>query len=380
MNAPTSKKVLIKTLNLHNGNYGGILQNYALQQVLASLGFNAWTDASLHPGLDKKLKHAMKPLARRFALPSRLPVSLAGHYVNAELDDFIGAEIRTCDLYGVRGPRASTLAGFDAFVAGSDQIWRHDYTSVTANLLDFADGLDVPKIAYAGSFGTSGMDGYTQQLMTRSRHLAQQLTAISVREASAVQLCASEWGVEATHVLDPTMLLEPATYDALIMERPSRAPTGNYVFDYTLDASPASKDFTSRVADRIRADVRHGMPPWPPSFSAAKRSPATYAKPSVREWLRGFRDAEFVVTDSFHGTVFSILFERPFVSVLNSSRGAERFHSLLTMFGLQDRLVGDGNVSQDLSLAPDWSRVRERLDAERATSLAFLCSALGASS
>lgn len=95
--------------------------------------------------------------------------------------------------------------------------------------------------------------------------------------------------------------------------------------------------------------------------------------PPVEEWIRGFMDAEFVVTDSFHGTVFSIIFNKPFISIANESRGTTRFTSLLKLFQLEDKLVhslSDFNLTGYKEI--NWENVNSILEREKTSSIQFL--------
>jgi hypothetical protein len=97
--------------------------------------------------------------------------------------------------------------------------------------------------------------------------------------------------------------------------------------------------------------------------------------PCPSQWLKGFQDAEFIITDSFHGTVFSILNNKPFIALGNEMRGMSRFKSLLRMFGLQDRLVLSPSLERTKSLIDrdiDWLKVNSILDRERAKALNYL--------
>lgn len=96
-----------------------------------------------------------------------------------------------------------------------------------------------------------------------------------------------------------------------------------------------------------------------------------FIQPSVEKWLRAFMDARFVITDSFHACVFSILFHKPFIVMGNEYRGNTRFDSLLNMFGLTDRLVTDGQVRPE-HFEPLPASVYHKLDEWRQSSLAFL--------
>ena len=98
-------------------------------------------------------------------------------------------------------------------------------------------------------------------------------------------------------------------------------------------------------------------------------------KPSVEKWLRGFYDAKFVITDSFHACVFSIIFHKQFVVVGNKERGMSRFESLLEMFGLEDRLVNIGDDISSLSKI-DYVAVDKIYDTLKEESKSFLFNAL----
>lgn len=97
--------------------------------------------------------------------------------------------------------------------------------------------------------------------------------------------------------------------------------------------------------------------------------------PNPAAWLRGFEGAKFVVTDSFHGTAFSILHNIPFIAIGNVARGLSRFQSLLKMFGLEDRLVKDinsVNIDNFAEKEIDWERVNVVLEKEREKAVGFL--------
>src|SRR5690606_8729783 len=97
--------------------------------------------------------------------------------------------------------------------------------------------------------------------------------------------------------------------------------------------------------------------------------------PSPAIWLRGFQDARFVITDSFHGTVFSILHNIPFIAIGNVRRGLSRFESLLQMFGLENRFLLEYNnekINEILNNEIDWPKVNQTLEMERAKAMNFL--------
>ena len=365
----------ILTLPLHT-NYGGILQAYALQTALGRLGHDAAV-------IDIRQKPLRLPLWRMpVKYGRRILRNLAGHpypilferkynrerlAVRRYTDKFIARHIhlRSYDGYEDIAP-----SDFDAIVVGSDQVWRRNYfPDIRTAYLGFAEGWELRRMAYAASFGTDVWE-YSKSETADCARLLHGFSAVSVREAAGVDLCRRHLGVEAQHVLDPTMLLKPADYERLL-DGARTQPSGGSLMVYMLDDSQAKADVVAAVAAaggllpfRINSRVEDINAPLEERI-----------QPPVEQWLRGFVDAGFVVTDSFHACVFSILFNKPFIAVGNKSRGLSRFTSLLGMFGLGDRLIC-GAAGQDaellLSKEIDWKDVNSRLDAYVRQSETFL--------
>jgi len=223
--------------------------------------------------------------------------------------------------------------------------------------LDFWPDFSGKRIAYAASFGGSEWI-YTEEQEKTCGNLAKKFNAISVREASGVQLCKEHFGVEATHVLDPTLLLTMNDYESLLSE-PKRVT--DTLLAYVLDASPEKTAFLEHIAERLSLKLK----------IKGANDDITWEE-SIESWLSEIRNAGFVVTDSFHGTVFSILFHRPFLSIVNKRRGAERFTSLLKELELSKRLIYDVTMFNLENHTIDWAEVDLRLAKERDQSLIFL--------
>lgn len=377
-----SMKVLIRTRPLTQGNYGGILQAYALQQVLDQLGHDTVTDVTTGAA-PSPFKSRVKGLSKRAILQAPFVKRGKPEWVeqivreerNAEIMRFVKEQLDTVELYDRRGSvRPEVLQNVGAFVVGSDQVWRAAFGRIPSYLLDFLDDTDPrPRVAYAASFGTDSLSEYAPDLLRTTRPLAQRLDAISVREASGRDLCEKAWGVEAEHVLDPTMLLEADHYRALLN---GHAPltTSRFVAAYVLDQDPQVQPQLEAVHTALSCELTSLLPALPASLRAYRANTSQYARPSIEQWLAAIDSAEFFITDSFHGTVFAILMETPFISIVNHSRGAARFESLLSMVGLQDRLVQPGApiARHLLEESINWTRIRSQLDSLRQHSLTFL--------
>ena len=188
---------------------------------------------------------------------------------------------------------------------------------------------------------------------------------MSVREDVAVGMCEEWFGYEgASHVLDPVMLLDADVYRTLGAGA-AEHPCKGKVMTYFLDPSHEKDCVVDFIADITGKNV----------VQTAQGD----VVPPVEQWLAGFCDADYVVTDSFHGCVLSILLHKRFVAVGNSLRGMARMSSLMSMFGLDGRLVQGIDPEDDgeywLS-EPDWDAVDSVLEEQRSKSFAFLKAAL----
>lgn len=371
-------KIGILTLPLHT-NYGGILQAYALQTILENMGhevvvFDTPNEFSLPPLWKLPICFAKRILMKCLGKQQKVFVErhlnherrVIAQNIQPFVDTYIHRKV-------IRGFQELKATDYDAIVVGSDQVWRAIYFSpmwfhlpLDNAFLAFAENWNIKRLSYAASFGTDKWE-YTEEETARCKKLLGKFSAISVREEAGVDLCREYFNVSAQHVLDPTMLLSREDYIALFKKSKTHPSKGNLLV-YVLDETP---EMNSLLDNIIRQ--RQLMP-----FAVNNPYEADESKPleervklSVESWLRGFYDAEFVVTDSFHACVFSIIFKKQFVVVGNKSRGMSRFESLLKMFGLEDRLVNekaDINTLQSI----DYNKVYSLYNDLKEKSLCFL--------
>lgn len=232
----------------------------------------------------------------------------------------------------------------EALVVGSDQVWRPIYNyDVSDCFLKFAQGLSVKRVAYAASFGTDAWE-FTDAQTSECAALAKQFDGISVREKSGVGLCKDHLGVSAVHVLDPTLLLQAEDYAVLCKDIPQRKP---FIFAYILDENEEKLNSIKRFAEQ------RGLPYYIKSADGG-----VSMKDTIELWLSYFRDAAFVITDSFHGTAFSINFNKDFYVYGNAQRGNSRFDSLLGQLGLQDRII-KGKIPTETDNSIDWNKINQ---------------------
>ncbi len=349
-------------------NYGGILQNYALQYTLKQFGHNPVTiDWNASNSIKEELWRNKQRLLYSLGVegiekPIYFPNKNDSRAISKYTDYFINKYIeKTEKITKEKGfKKVVDKLGCKALIVGSDQVWRPGYNGFPkAMFLEFAQEMIVKRIAYAASFGSSKWE-YTSQMTTICSMLAKKFDIITVREDSGVLLCKEYLGVEAQHVLDPTMLLNKDEYENLVYTEKEPQSLGD-LFHYILDPSAEKNSLINEASNN------QGLTPFTimPKCQAENRSRWDVKHrindcvfPSVTSWLRGFMDAKMVIVDSFHGAVFSIIFNKPFWIIENSNRGNARFESLLGTFNLKDRLISLKDIPQIEWNAPvDWASV-----------------------
>ena len=249
-------------------------------------------------------------------------------------------------------------------MVGSDQCWRPCYNAFLPSMfLDFVLDKQVKRIAYAASFGTDKWE-FTPQQTAVCAPLAKKFDMVSVREDSGVKLCKEHLGVDAVHVLDPTMLLTKEDYIQLI-ENEKEPKSDGTLFNYILDPDAKKSAFIHKVAKANGLKAFQVLPKCQAEIRTkedVKKRIEDCVFPGVTTWLRAFMDAEMTIVDSFHGMVFSIIFNKPFWVIGNAHRGMSRFTSLLKVFHLENRLLDASGLDDvDLSQSIDWESVNEIL-------------------
>ncbi len=380
-------KIGILTQPLIN-NYGGLLQNYALQTVLKKAGHDVVTLDWSYPyikttrfyivvlvkfvlhylsfGRIKKVKGEYKPTKKEDSIIHKNVYQFVEKYISKT------KKIYDFDLYC----RSVISKNYDAFIVGSDQCWRPCYNGkfLPAMYLSFLNDKKIKRIAYAASFGTDEWE-YDIDMTEQCSKWAQLFDLITVREASGVTLCKNNLNVEATQCLDPTLLLDRSDYIKIMEQENEQESPGN-LFYYILDPSDSKQSFVDNVAKQLNLKPFVVLPKYKAEFRTrdhVKNHLEDCVYPSVTSWLRAFFDAKIVITDSFHGTVFSIIFNKPFWVFANNERGKSRFTSLLALFGLENRIVDPKDFNNIDLLSPiDWESINIIKNNKKEESIALL--------
>ncbi|MBM7037694.1 polysaccharide pyruvyl transferase family protein [Vibrio ulleungensis] len=373
------KKIGILTLPLWN-NYGGILQCFALNSKLKSLGYETLViDYQKKPQSKvDKINITLKNFTKRTLFKNKkMNLSQTDEfraYVSSKTRNFVENElnplsVKICKLYDLRALNKT----LDGVIVGSDQVWRPDYApDWKAYFLDFLEPSKI-RVSYAASFGKENVNFTDEQLQISRRELSK-FNAISVREKSGVNIVKNEFGFNSDWVLDPTFLLESSEYRELLEKYREPKSKGN-LFTYILDHNSGSTSMINKVSEALNL-----IP-----FEVNSRVPKvdyvnidSHVYPNVTKWLKAFDDAEFVIADSFHGCVFSIIFNKPFIAIGNKQRGLTRFNSLLETFNLESRLVlNSEDINENLiNYKFDWDAINRIKLKKKDDSLRFLKEAL----
>ena len=337
-----TKKKKIGLLNMrYDNNYGGNLQRFALYTVLQRMGYDVeylyiremWDDWFVGRSKVNIVKQMVKQFLRFALHPTKEPI-LPWHREKQEYKEmcsntepFLDKHIKhtrvlhnSCEF-----KRAIRKGNYDVIVAGSDQIWRKRYVDrygIGTFFMDFLPNSFYGKrIIYGASFGVDYAE-YTPEDIQYIKPFFEQLDLVTVRETSALQLL-SQYGLtipKAEVVLDPTLLLEKEDYIRLIKSADTKPSDGN-MFCYVLDKS----DEIDKVISRMSEERQLTSFRW-----------SLETNGSVEQWLRSFMDAEFVVTDSYHAMLFSIIFNKPFKLIKNNNRGNARYDSLCNILNINN--------------------------------------------
>ena len=248
----------------------------------------------------------------------------------------------------------------DTFIVGSDQVWRYDFfgDNIFYYLLDFVPN-NKKKISYSSSFGIDTYNGNKENKVLFKNYL-NQFDYVSVREDTGVDICKSEFNVDAVHILDPVFLLEVKDYNYLISKSKLKIDY-DYIAVYNLRSD--LNNIINTISDKLKLKV------ITINFNY-----------SVEDWLYIIKNSKYLITDSFHGICFAIIFNIPFVITLNEEAGISRILSISKQFNFEDRIIKDINEITDKKLNNiinmDFTEINNKLKIEKERSLNWLINAL----
>ena len=331
-------------------NYGAVLQAYALQTYLSELGHDVEI-INYRPRRNiflQRLTWIKNCEWGNFKKERKLRAFRKVHLI-------VGSKI-----YGSNNALRAMKKEYDIIISGSDQVWNLSFIKYAERskqtysyYLDFVSN-ETKKVAYAASFGTSKLS-FENKANIREKLVG--FDAISVREYTAKAIV-EDLGLAAKVVVDPTLLLGKENYEHLCAYREKNG--GMLV--YRLHNN-------QKIFEKIESYL-----------SKRIKSYKVQSEMSILDWLSSIRSADFVLTNSFHGIVFSILFKVPFFNVIvEGSDMNDRIFTLLSNLGLENRCIQkyDEKLIEEMMAAPiDWQNVNQRLELLKGEARDFILSVI----
>jgi len=358
-------------VTFHNAhNFGASLQTWALQRVLKNNKIEA-SVIHYHPSIIDDLYNPLKgkegfaKSIAKFKLRRKNPKSLERY------NNYTGFIHKHFDLLGdfttYEELEAANL-DLDAYIVGSDQVWNSEHIGGfdPAFFLDFVKNKKAAKISYSASIGK---DYVLPVYHDKIRNSLKSFTSISVREKSAKKAIGNLTDKPVDVVLDPTLLLPKEDYEAIKTMPNIRE---KYIFVYMMEHNPDVIAFANKVSTATGLPIIQRRP-----NKLFKNEIGSCYTSAPGDFLGLIEKAEYVITNSFHGTVFSIIYETPFVSMLHSNTGS-RTIDLLKALNLESHLLYKKEEFKDFSqfAIENPEKLRKRILELRQSSLVFLMDAL----
>lgn len=360
-------KVCIVTLHRAE-NYGSVLQALALQLKIEALGhkvvfldycperYTKYGKLKRLKGKDEKFNNPFLLLIARILI---FPSYLKKGWVFGEF-------LKNLNLYPSIVSSSSEvdvkLLNADAFCVGSDQVWNSYWNEgIDGTLfLDFVNN-GTPCFSYASSIGLSELP---ESEIQKTKELLAKFRFISVREDTGVNILRNLGRNDVVQSIDPTLLLTGKEWNSYVKEI---ATHEKYILTYNLHHDKKIDDYAVMLEKKYGYKIYNVSYNW---HDVIRHGNLKWC-PKVGEFLGLIKNAQFVVADSFHATVFSILFKKKFVSIAPEI-AKSRISSLLSCLGLRERLINDFDNPSDIEQEIDYDRVLENLQIERKISLEYL--------
>lgn len=353
----------IYIVTLYAGNYGSCLQAYALQTRLNEFGGNSFVLARKEPKKRFSKIHSiwkiLKP-EKHYSLYQRIQRKIQSREFVEKKEKLARFVSQNISIQTIKD-RSSFVRGLpaeDIFLAGSDQVWNILNSSLSSwySLQWVNDGHK--KYSYSASIGLSTLTENQKQEYVKGLATFQ---IISLRESQAVEALSSSFHGKIRQDIDPTLLFDATFWRKHESPQLLKEP---YIFVYMLRPNIDVIRIARKIAKEKGCQII-----FTGQFADKFKGVKTICNAGIEEFLSYIDHAEVVVTNSFHGTVFSILFGKPFLSVKLASTGS-RAESLLNLLGLESQLVEDAENGYSLNI--NYSNVYTILDKEREKSLNYL--------
>lgn len=371
------KSIGIITIHKIN-NYGSVFQAYALQKVCEDMGYKVEIIDYKFPNIYHQNNSYAKVVDAQPQEPRGIKLLFANALFNQHrgIADFVQKYHHlSSSIYNNPDDLKSNPPQYDIYMTGSDQLWNPRHCNGDpAFMLHFTPDESL-KISYAASIGANDIP---KDLHPLYKELLSRYKYISVRETSGVDVIRNVTGKNATTVLDPTLLVDKNEWNKIAT--PKRLIKKKYILCYFLNYSFNAFPYVDELANYMQRQtgyeiVRVARPPHKLKFNHT-----TYkVGASPEEFLALVRDAEIVLTTSFHGTAFAVNFGKPLISIVEDRNASDsRQVSLLDSLCLKQQVLSISDDFPTLETAIyDVDSEQKSLEALRYESKQFLLKALG---
>lgn len=355
-------------------NYGSVLQTYALQKKIEELGYDCevidyYPERFTPFGMLKRIKKKGEKFRKSLVVRTAARIIIIPSYIMRFrmffnfLDKRIGMTAKT---YRSEEELEAENFKYDIFCTGSDQVWNYGWNEKIEYpyFLAFAPE-SARKISYAASFGKSELDSVEINETTR---LLKRYAAISLRELSGVKIVESLGIKNSVNVLDPTLLLTGKEWREVSSGKYHK---DKYILVYNLNRNPKIDLYANELSNQMGLEVRYLSYQLHEFYKKGKM----FCNPRVEDFLALIDGAQYVITDSFHATAFSLNFNKEFV-IVYPGKYSTRLQSILEILRLTDRVAKNEKDISIVNSKIDYDRVNKKLEAERIKSLNWLAFAL----
>lgn len=356
-------------------NYGSLLQSYATQKAIEKLGHES--EIINYTRYEERYENLAKSLVKGKKWDKNAVLRLIYKLIQTpnysrmykKFAEYRKGFLNETKLeYGNIQELEQNIPEADVYCSGSDQIWGKIGTENydEAYFLEFAK--EKKCIAYASSFGKTELNEELEQNLER---LLRKYKRILVREDSAEKLLQDREFNNVKQVLDPTLLLSRQEWCELAKKSEKELPE-KYILIYQLHDNKEFDKYAKMFAKSRNLKLLRISP----SLYHFTRSGKLVYLPTQFEFLRYFENAEYILTDSFHATVFSIIFNKQFLDILPSNKTGTRIESILRLFEIDTRILSN---YEDMTLIDKnivWDNVNKRLEEERMKSMNLLRDAI----
>lgn len=382
------KPIGLVTCYFHH-NYGSMLQAYATEMIMQQMGLPFQTIACKAPinyMQENKILYIIKKLLiadwkmrlgkMKIERAKKENPMFAKNWEirNKAFDQFAETFFHVSPYCKNREELTKMAENYSAFLVGSDQLWRTDSVEHGYYTLEWVPD-HILKIAYSTSIGVKEVPWFQVE---KNKRFMNRFDHIALREQSACDLVYKLTGRKVPVVLDPTLLFTGDQW----LEIQQREPltNGKYIFCYLLGDNPSQREFIKRVKEKTGYKIvaLQQLDDYIPSDEGVADE-APYVGP--REFLNYIRNAEYVFTDSFHCSVFSILYKKNFFTFSRFAEGAKqntntRIDNLLHITGLEDRrMTNDKTIEEIVNFKRIFEGVDDKLNALRKSSMDYLYNA-----